>query len=250
MDYDRSDVASVYDEARAVVPETLRLWREILSTHLDPSAVSLVVDVGCGTGRFSEVLAAHFEARVVAIDPSQRMLDQARPKLTSGRVALLRGSAAALPLLDGSADLVFMSMVYHHLAEPILATKESHRVLHKFGHVCVRNTTRESDFPHRHFFPGIQTLIDSQLPTSEDVTTSFAAAGFAPVVHRVVTQVIAPDWAGFVHKSSLRADSFLARLSEEDFDSGMAELRARAEETNPGHPVTEEIDWFVFSKQA
>jgi hypothetical protein len=42
----------------------------------------------------------------------------------------------------------------------------------------------------------------------------FAAAGFAPLAHRV-TQVVAPDWPSFVEKSGLRADSFLARLSDE-----------------------------------
>ena len=50
-------------------------------------------------------------------------------------------------------------------------------------------------------------------------------------------------------KSALRADSFLARLSNESFDAGMAGLRAHAAEIDPGEAVTEEIDWFVFSKQ-
>jgi hypothetical protein len=43
----------------------------------------------------------------------------------------------------------------------------------------------------------------------------FAAAGFALLAHRVVTQVVASDWPSFVEKSGLRADSFLARLSDE-----------------------------------
>ena len=54
------------------------------------------------------------------------MLGQARRKLTAaGGVALLRASALALPLSDGNADLVFMSMAYHHFADPGLA---NHRV--------------------------------------------------------------------------------------------------------------------------
>jgi len=65
----------------------------------------------------------------------------------------------------------------------------------------------------------------------------------------VVTQVTAPDWANFVHKCALRADSFLARLSEEDFCAGMAALRARGTEIGADAPVTEQVGWFVFKKQ-
>jgi ubiquinone/menaquinone biosynthesis C-methylase UbiE len=46
------------------------------------------------------------------------MLDQARRKRATGGVVLLRTSAQALPFSDRGADLVFMSMVYHHLADP------------------------------------------------------------------------------------------------------------------------------------
>jgi trans-aconitate methyltransferase len=32
----------------------------LLSVHIDQAEMSLVIDLGCGTGRFSEILAAHF----------------------------------------------------------------------------------------------------------------------------------------------------------------------------------------------
>ena len=248
MDYDATDIAAVYDKARAVTPETLRQWREFLATHLDPETISLIVDLGCGTGRFSRHLADHFAAFVVAIDPSQKMLDQARQKLASGQVAVQRAAAEALPLVDCCADLVFMSMVYHHFADPRLVARECHRVLRRGGHVCVRNGSRESDFPHRHFFPALDSLIASELPCRADIVAGFTGAGFRLATREVIVQKIAPDWTAFAENSALRADSFLARLPESDFASGMAALRTYANNRDPNEPVTEEIDWFLFRK--
>ena len=53
-----------------------------------------------------------------------------------------------------------------------------------------------------------------------------------------------------MRKSALRADSFLARLSDAEFDQGMAALRAHRANLDPDEAVTEEIDWFVFTKRA
>jgi ubiquinone/menaquinone biosynthesis C-methylase UbiE len=246
MDYDKTEIAASYDKARAFAPETRRLWQDLLSVDIDRAAISLVIDLGCGTGRFSELLAAHFGVRVIGIDPSRKMLDQARGKPAVGNVVYRQAAAEALSLPDGCADLVFMSMVYHHLTDPAAVARECHRVLRRGGHVCVRNGTRESDFPHRHFFPALQALIASDLPSRRDIQSVFAMGGFAPIVHRVVTQVTAPDWPSFVEKSALRADSFLARLSEDDFRQGMAALRTPGDAINQNDAVTEEIDWFVF----
>ena len=65
-------------------------------------------------------------------------------------------------------------------------------------------------------------------------------------MHQVVTQVTAPDWPSFIDQSALRADSFLARLSDDGFQQGMAALRIRGDMINQNDAVTEEIDWFVF----
>lgn len=34
--------------------------------------IARIVDLGCGTGRYSEALAAHSDARVVGVDPSEK----------------------------------------------------------------------------------------------------------------------------------------------------------------------------------
>jgi len=94
---------------RALAPETLRLWQDLLSAHIDRAAISLVIDLGCGTGRFSEVLAAHFGVHVIGVDPSEKMVDQARRKPATGNVDYRQGTAEALPLPDGCSDLIFMS---------------------------------------------------------------------------------------------------------------------------------------------
>src|SRR5215472_4082031 len=41
----------------------------------------------------------------------------------------------SLPLQDGCADLVFMSLVYHHFCDPSAVAKECHRVLRQGGHL-------------------------------------------------------------------------------------------------------------------
>src|SRR5713101_6068381 len=102
MDYDKSDIATIYDEARALTPDRLQQWQGVLSTHIDRRAISTVVDLGCGTGRFTDLLARHLGAEVIGIDSSRSMLDQARQKPIAGNVVFRQAPAAALPLPDRS----------------------------------------------------------------------------------------------------------------------------------------------------
>ncbi|HEV2764472.1 MAG TPA: class I SAM-dependent methyltransferase, partial [Pyrinomonadaceae bacterium] len=137
FDYDEGDIHRRYDRARGLPAPTLEQWMKTLARLVGPEPVRAVVDVGCGTGRFSLALAREFGARVYGVEPSSKMLEVARAALeqaegedssAASRVEFLRGVAERLPLDEGVADLVFLSMVYHHIADKPRACAEFRRV--------------------------------------------------------------------------------------------------------------------------
>jgi len=88
-----------------------------------------VADVGAGTGKLSAVIA-RTGRRVVAIDPDAGMLEKLRADNPGIRTEV--GSAEALPLGDGSVDVVTFGQAWHWV-EPLAATAEVARVLEPGG---------------------------------------------------------------------------------------------------------------------
>jgi len=250
LDYDRTDIAAGYDSARGYHPNILQQWLDLFSKHVPKDGVSRIIDLGCGTGRYSIPLADHFDADVVGIDPSEKMLGEARKKTNHRGVVFKQASGEALPTDDTSADMVVMSMVFHHLREPRSIANECYRVLRKQGCVCLRNSTVDAieTFPYLRFFPSVRSVIEEQLPTRDRVRSTFEEAGFQTIVHEIVAHRNSANWVDFAEKTSGRADSFLARISDDDFDAGMAALRAYATSADPARPVVQDIDFFVFQR--
>lgn len=246
MNYDETEIASTYDAARGHTRAVMRQWLDLVVEYM-PFAPRLIVDVGCGTGRFSEPLADRLAAKVIGIDPSQRMLAVARTKCTDGRVEFRLGSAERLPLADHDADLVFMSMVLHHLPDKQAAARECRRILRAGGRFCMRTCTRDIVYPQSRFFPGILPMLKADLPSATEIITLFEAAGLKCRTRQLVTHTLAGDWQQFTDKLALRADSFLARLPDEEFAAGMAKLRIHAAQS-PAEHITELIDFFVFER--
>jgi SAM-dependent methyltransferase len=119
---------------------------------------------------------------------------------------------------------VFMSQIYHHLPDPAAVARECRRVLRAGGYLCIRTGARENDVTVPNFFPAVRAMLDADFPSSDEISSNFAAAGFTQGHHEIVSEVVAPDWLIFARKSALRADSFLARLSDTEFEQGMAAL--------------------------
>jgi ubiquinone/menaquinone biosynthesis C-methylase UbiE len=246
MNYDQTTIATTYDAARGHTLSVMRQWLDLIAAHV-PFVPQLIVDVGCGTGRFSLPLADRFRAKVIGIDPSQSMLAVARTKHGNARVEFRLAPAESLPLVDGSADLVFMSMVLHHLPDKDAAARECRRILRADGRFCMRTCTREVDYPQSRFFPGILSMLEAELPSAAEIIALFEAAGLKSCAHQLVTHTLATDWQQFSDKLAWRADSFLARLPDEEFAAGMAKLRAHAAQSASEH-ITEMIDFFVFER--
>src|SRR5258705_3361348 len=112
MDYDATDIASTYDRGRDHGPEFLDLWMNVVASHVKDQRVETILDLGCGTGRFTEALRERFAAEVIGVDPSEKMLARARSKLSGPGIRYAIGRAEAIPLPDNSFDLAFMSMIF------------------------------------------------------------------------------------------------------------------------------------------
>jgi malonyl-CoA O-methyltransferase len=161
MDYDATTIAATYDAARSYARHALGRWLDRIAAHA-PTRPEAILEIGYGTGRFTHPPAERFRARVIGIDPSDTILKAARSKRSQGPIEVRRAPAKQLPM-DGSVDLVFMSMVLHHPADPPRAARQYQRVLRATGRLVVRNLTRDGLDPQARTLRGFAAILESEL---------------------------------------------------------------------------------------
>lgn len=128
----------------------------LVGRAIPPSGTAL--DVGCGAGHLSFALASRLE-RVVAVDPSARMLE------TVATAAAVRGlqqiethqaGAESLPFCDSAFDLVGTRFSAHHWRSVESGIHEMRRVLAPRGYLLVIDVLGHED-----------PLVDTHLQTME-----------------------------------------------------------------------------------
>jgi ubiquinone/menaquinone biosynthesis C-methylase UbiE len=246
MDYDRTDMPENYERGRNPPPGVMDMWMARIAAALDGRRIATIVDLGCGTGRFTTRLAALFDARVIGVDPSEKMLSVARAKPAARGVSFARATAEDIPCADGSVDLVFMSMAFHHFTSREKAVGECRRILRAGGLACVRNSTREQGSPYERFFPNYRAVLD-QWPSAAEIGAAFKGGGFMQLRHDVVAHMMARTLSELADKAAFRADSTLLLLSDDDFERGLGAMRAAAQTHD--EPAMIGIDLFVFAKR-
>lgn len=131
---DYSNQARAYDETRGASPSVL-----------GPSRVALVgapgrklLDIGGGTGNYSQALAAE-GWRPLVLDRSPEMLAHAEAK----GLATMRAEATALPSATESFDAAILVAMIHHVDSPADALTEARRILRPGGRLALMAFTRE-----------------------------------------------------------------------------------------------------------
>jgi ubiquinone/menaquinone biosynthesis C-methylase UbiE len=95
------------------------------------------LDVGCGTGAFSELVVDRCApAQVSAVDPAEDQIDYARTRPAAARIDYRIGEAQSLPYDDDAFDVAAMALVIVFLPEPLTAVKEMARVVKPGGTVA------------------------------------------------------------------------------------------------------------------
>jgi SAM-dependent methyltransferase len=120
--------------SRSLAPEFAR------ASEVQPG--QRVLDVGCGTGALTSVLADIAGAdNVAAVDPSEPFVSQCRDNVPGADVRV--GPAEALPFGDGEFDRALSQLVFHFVDDPAASVAEMARVTRPGGVVssCVWDMT-------------------------------------------------------------------------------------------------------------
>ena len=104
-----------YDVARPAEDEaTFRIKTGVPASDL---AGRLVLDAGCGGGRYARLLGQH-GAQVVGVDLSAAVAKASSLCASFPDVLILQGDLLDLPLVESAFDLVYSIGVLHHTPDP------------------------------------------------------------------------------------------------------------------------------------
>lgn len=155
--------ATAYDRFMGRFSQPLGvLFADWVGVHAGDAAL----DVGCGPGALTEVLAARLgAASVTAVDPSEPFLDALRERLPG--VTVHRAAAEDLPFADAGFDLALAQLVVHFLSDPPAGIARLCRVTRPGGTVAVSVWDFENArAPQSAFFRAFRSVV----PEVEDET--------------------------------------------------------------------------------
>jgi ubiquinone/menaquinone biosynthesis C-methylase UbiE len=255
-DYD--SVAARYDRRYEI--HTYTGVKEALLHFIGGDGVSAILEVGCGTGHWlAEIEAllkpspyavadgapasaersapgsakASTERLLTGIEPSAGMIERARA--AAPRARLTRGYAEALPFRDATFDRVYAINALHHFADRARFFAEARRILRPGGGLMTIGKDPHAERDEwwvYSYFPESLAIDQERFERVRTLRGELAVAGFTWTesfeADHIEALVPAADALtdGIVDRAYT---SQLTVLSDEEFEAGVARIRAANE---------------------
>ena len=142
------------------------------------SGASRVLEVGCGTGHWLNILS-DLPIELIGIDPSCAMLEKARARAT--RAGLVCACSESIPFQARSFDLIFCVNAFHHFSGPKKFLRNSRLLLRNGGRLAIFGLdphTPGSDWYLYDYFPGVRVADLRRHPPTIEIKRLMAEAGF------------------------------------------------------------------------
>jgi SAM-dependent methyltransferase len=226
-----------------------RLAGEVFLDWLKPASGLRWIDVGCGNGAFTELLAERCApAEIQGVDPSEAQLAYARSRHGAGIAQFQKGDAMALPFADNSFDAAAMALVIFFVPEPAAGVAEMARVVRPGGQVVSYAWDIEGGgFPVEPVlaelramgFPPIRPP-SSAASRTENLRALWTGTGLDRIETReIVVQRTFTDFDDFWTTALLGASvkATAAKMTPEQLDQAKEKVRARLGADHSG-PIT------------
>lgn len=217
-----------YAAGRAMPDESRAIWAAALARRAPAGRPLRVLDLGSGTGRLTPMLAETFGGPVWGVEPHEQMRAQAEAGPHPETVRYLAGAAEAIPLDDGSCDLIVMFLSLHHVRDRPAAAREIRRVLVPGGRVFIRSTfsDRMPVIDWHAWFDGAREAELKMFPTTGEVATMFEVVGLEPLAVDVVREKYADTMTDYAARMRLKSISTFEHLDEVAIEAGMLRMEA------------------------
>ena len=134
-----------------------------------------VLDIGCGSGQFIEILIQSLGSfdSVTGVDVDESVLEESGMKYQGESYRFLKASTQSLPFEDGSFDFVTISKALHHVENDRQALNEMKRVLKQGGYFLINEMIRDglSASQQSHLlYHHLRSEIDQLLGVSHNTT--------------------------------------------------------------------------------
>jgi len=212
---------------------------EVFLDWLAPPAGWRWLDVGCGSGAFTELLVQRCApAETFGIDPSQAQLAFARNRPGARGAVFQPGDAMALPFADNRFDAAVMALVIFFVPDPAKALAEMVRVVRPAGLVAAYAWDRlTGGSPFAPVQAELRAMgVPMVLPPSLNVSRTdalrelWADAGLTQLETReIAVQREFPDFDAFWEASTKTGTvrQTLAGMPREDIERLKQRVRAR-----------------------
>ena len=90
---------------------------------------NIILDIGCGSGRFIDLLQSRSNARIIGIDYSNAVNIANNNFKDNKNVCIVQANALELPFKPHIFHSCYSIGVLHHTPQPLVGVKEAHRVL-------------------------------------------------------------------------------------------------------------------------
>jgi len=144
------------------------------------------LDYGCGTGLLSFPLKDEL-GHITLKDSSAGMLEVLREKIAAqgvSNMSVRQADLSSQPLPEERYDLIYSSMVLHHIPDTAAMLATFHALLNPGGHLCVADLDKEDGSFH-----GIDVDVHHGF-VREDLACLAEAAGFADVRFATVLDIV------------------------------------------------------------
>jgi SAM-dependent methyltransferase len=196
-DFDWDAMADALEtDGALVLPLVETIVAGLQRAGIDAATVSRVVDIGCGPGVVACALAERFpNARITGVDSAPQLLERLRRRaLAAGLEARVEGVEGDLEheLLLPAADIVWASMVVHHVADPAAVLSRLGRLLQLGGTLVVVE------------FGGHSRVLPADDPIVAGGTWArLQDAARAKLIERLGPDLIGRDWPGDLRRAGL-----------------------------------------------